>query len=154
MFCGAHKGHDIPFAVAPNRECHAQRSCQRGQQNWAVDGVAVQGFNIPKISILTFGESFHGNHHAYPSSARLAQAKGELDLGWWLILILQWLGLAWNIKLPAQVGEREGLRALPQLNRRYPKKFALLAAWAAATIIGMCEVVLLNNGAHTRAVPG
>ncbi len=121
-----------------------------GQQNWAVDGVAVQGFNIPKISILTFGESFHGNHHAYPSSARLAQAKGELDLGWWLILILQWLGLAWNIKLPAQVGEREGLRALPQLNRCYPKKFALLAAWAAATIIGMCEVILLSNGAHTN----
>ena len=86
-----------------------------GHQNWAVDGVAVQGFNIPNISILTFGENFHGNHHAYPGSARLAQAKGELDLGWWLILTLQWLGLAWNVQLPAQVGDREGLRALPAL---------------------------------------
>lgn len=90
-------------------------SHRSGHQNWAVDGVAVQGFNIPNISILTFGESFHGNHHAYPGSARLAQAKGELDLGWWLILTLQWLGLAWNVQLPAQVGDREGLRALPAL---------------------------------------
>ena len=89
-----------------------------GQQNWAVDGVAVQGFNIPNISIVTFGESYHGNHHAYPGSARLAQVKGELDLGWWLIVALGKLGLVWNIKLPEHVGNREGLRAMYRSDAR------------------------------------
>ncbi len=83
---------------------------RHGQQNWAVDGVAVQGFNIPNISLITFGENWHGNHHAFPGSARLGLGKGELDPGWWLIKTLEWLGLASEIKQPEQVGEREGLR--------------------------------------------
>jgi fatty-acid desaturase len=83
---------------------------RKGRQGWVVDGVAVQGYNIPYVSLLTFGESHHGNHHAYPGSARLGVEDGQLDPGWWLISLLQWAGLAWELKEPTQVGEREGLR--------------------------------------------
>lgn len=85
---------------------------QKGRQGWAVDGVAVQGYNIPYVSLLTFGESHHGNHHAFPGSAHLGIEQGQMDPGWWLIKVLEWCGLVWEVKGPEQVGEREGLRKL------------------------------------------
>ena len=85
-------------------------SHRRGHQGWAVDGVAVQGYNIRFISFLTFGENWHGNHHAYPGSAKLGIERGQFDPGWWFILTLKALGVAKDIKTPAEVGDREGLR--------------------------------------------
>jgi fatty-acid desaturase len=118
---------------------------RRGQQNWAVENVAVQGFNIPNVSLLTFGESWHGNHHAYPGSARLGLAKGELDPGWWLIRTLEFVGLAWNVKQPAQVGDREGLYRVDRRLSRYPKKLSLFAAWLTASIVGLLEFHAIDS---------
>lgn len=110
---------------------------RRGRQGWAIDGVAVQGYNIPYVSLLTFGESWHGNHHAFPGSAKLGVEHGQLDPGWWLIKALEWLGLAREIKTPTEVGEREGLRRVGERNPRYPKKLQLLAAWATSLGVGI-----------------
>jgi sn-1 stearoyl-lipid 9-desaturase len=87
-------------------------SHQAGHQGWTVDGVAVQGYNLRNLSLITFGESLHGNHHAFPGSARLGIEDGQLDPGWWFIKLLGYAGLAENVKDPVQVGEREGLRRL------------------------------------------
>jgi fatty-acid desaturase len=89
---------------------------RNGRQRWVVDGVAVQGYNIPYVSLITFGESWHGNHHAFPGSAQLGVERGQLDPGWWLIKSLEWLGLAREIKTPAEVGERKGLRRVESEN--------------------------------------
>lgn len=83
---------------------------RRGHQGWAVDGVAVQGYNIKGIGWLTFGENWHGNHHAFPGSARLGIEAHQSDPGWWLIVCLRRIGLAWDIKEPEHVGHRTGLR--------------------------------------------
>jgi len=42
-----------------------------GCRDWFLEGHAVQGFNIPGIGLLTMGEGWHNNHHAFPGSARL-----------------------------------------------------------------------------------
>ncbi|KAF5886028.1 acyl-CoA desaturase [Rhizobium sp. PEPV16] len=81
-----------------------------GHQGWSVDGVAVQGYNLPRFGLVTFGESFHGNHHAFPDSARLGIEPGQLDLGWYFIRLLARLGLASAIKLPHMIVQRRGLR--------------------------------------------
>ncbi|TBZ18958.1 acyl-CoA desaturase [Rhizobium leguminosarum] len=81
-----------------------------GHQGWSVDDVAVQGYNLPRFGLVTFGESFHGNHHAFPDSARLGIEPGQLDLGWYFIRLLARLGLASAIKLPHTVVQRRGLR--------------------------------------------
>jgi fatty-acid desaturase len=81
-----------------------------GHQGWSVVGVAVQGYNLRYLSLVTFGESWHGNHHAFPGSAHLGIERGQLDPGWWLIKALQYLGLAWAVKEPEHVGARDGLR--------------------------------------------
>lgn len=85
---------------------------RRGDQGWVVDGVAVQGYNVPYAGIVTFGEAYHGNHHAFPGSANLALEKGQIDLGWWLIRGLARLRLARSIETPETVGMRTGLRRL------------------------------------------
>ncbi|MBA2257397.1 MAG: fatty acid desaturase, partial [Acidobacteria bacterium] len=52
------------------------------------------------VALLTFGEGWHNNHHAHPTSARHGLAWYELDPNWMGIRTLQALGLAWDIKLP------------------------------------------------------
>ncbi len=52
------------------------------------------------VALLTFGEGWHNNHHAYQYSARHGLKWWEVDLTWMTIRLLQILGLATNIKLP------------------------------------------------------
>jgi fatty-acid desaturase len=51
------------------------------------------------VALLTFGEGWHNNHHAHPTSARHGLAWYELDQNWIGIRALQMLGLAWDIKV-------------------------------------------------------
>lgn len=94
---------------------------RRGHQGWAVDDVAVQGYNLPLFGLVTFGEAFHGNHHAFPESARLGLERGQIDLGWALIRTLMWLGLASEIKLPENTSHRDGLRRLAEAGGYVPR---------------------------------
>jgi fatty-acid desaturase len=50
------------------------------------------------VAMLTFGEGWHNNHHAYPQSARHGLAWYEFDLNWYGISALRLLGLAWDVK--------------------------------------------------------
>ena len=51
------------------------------------------------VALLTFGEGWHNNHHAYPRAARHGLAWYEIDFNWWGIRLLQFLGFAEGIKL-------------------------------------------------------
>jgi stearoyl-CoA desaturase (delta-9 desaturase) len=51
------------------------------------------------VALLTFGEGWHNNHHAHPTSARHGLAWYELDQNWIGIRALQLLGLAWDVKV-------------------------------------------------------
>jgi stearoyl-CoA desaturase (delta-9 desaturase) len=50
--------------------------------------------NIVPLGLLIGGEEFHNNHHAYASSAKLANRWWELDIGWVYIRALELLRLA------------------------------------------------------------
>jgi fatty-acid desaturase len=50
------------------------------------------------VALLTFGEGWHNNHHAYPTSARHGLRWYEFDINWLGIYVLQLLGLARAIK--------------------------------------------------------
>ena len=56
--------------------------------------------NCGPLSLLTWGEAWHNNHHAFPYSAALGLRWYQLDPGFWLIRALQAAGLAWNVKVP------------------------------------------------------
>ncbi|WP_238941473.1 acyl-CoA desaturase [Jannaschia sp. Os4] len=76
---------------------------------WRIEGLPVQGRDLPSLGLVTFGEAFHGNHHAFPHSAKLGVAPGESDPGWWLIRALERLGLARDVVRPDDRPRREGL---------------------------------------------
>jgi stearoyl-CoA desaturase (delta-9 desaturase) len=53
--------------------------------------------NVWWLSWLSFGESWHNNHHAFPSSAFHGLRAGEIDPGGWVIRALERCGLAWHV---------------------------------------------------------
>ena len=59
------------------------------------------------VALLTFGEGWHNNHHAHPTSARHGLAWYELDITWLQIRFLQLVGLARSVKV-AKVNEIVG----------------------------------------------
>ncbi len=48
--------------------------------------------NSQWLAWLTAGEGLHNNHHAAPTSARLAFGPRQIDPGWWLIALLRRCG--------------------------------------------------------------
>jgi len=50
--------------------------------------------NILPFGVLIGGEELHNNHHTFPTSARFSVRWFELDIGWFYISLLRWLGLA------------------------------------------------------------
>ena len=53
--------------------------------------------NVFWLSLITFGESWHNNHHAFPTSARHGMGRWELDPSALVIRGLARVGLAWDV---------------------------------------------------------
>lgn len=85
-----------------------------GERPTEIRAAAVQGRNVRFTSLLTMGECWHNNHHAYPGSARLGLRPGEWDPGWWMLVAFEKLGLAWSFRLP------ENLPPRPELLKHAP----------------------------------
>ena len=54
------------------------------------------------VAVLTFGEGWHNNHHAFPASARHGLLRFQWDLSWWVIRCLERLRLVWNVRVPSR----------------------------------------------------
>jgi stearoyl-CoA desaturase (delta-9 desaturase) len=61
------------------------------------------------LALLTAGEGWHNNHHYYSPSARLGFRWWELDPGWYLLWVLEKLGVVWDVRRPT----RRALEAEP-----------------------------------------
>ena len=57
-----------------------------------------QSTNCWWVSILTFGEGWHNNHHAVQYSARFGWNWWEIDMVWYVVWALEKVGLATNVK--------------------------------------------------------
>jgi len=77
--------------------------------DWRLRDVSVQGRNVAVAGLISMGEAWHNNHHAFPQSARLGLERGQIDLGWWLIRALTAVGLAWNVTTPEKIPARANL---------------------------------------------
>jgi stearoyl-CoA desaturase (delta-9 desaturase) len=53
--------------------------------------------NLAWLAPITFGEAWHNNHHAFPTSARHGLGRRQLDPGAWFITGLESCGLAWDV---------------------------------------------------------
>jgi stearoyl-CoA desaturase (delta-9 desaturase) len=53
--------------------------------------------NLFWLSFFTFGEAWHNNHHAFPTSARHGLRGWQFDPSAWVIWALEKTGLAWDV---------------------------------------------------------
>jgi stearoyl-CoA desaturase (delta-9 desaturase) len=79
--------HHITFCV--NSLCHFF-----GTRNFAT---ADHSRNLAWLAPFTFGEAWHNNHHAFPTSARHGLSRAEFDPSALLITLMERLGLAWDV---------------------------------------------------------
>ncbi len=52
------------------------------------------------FSILSFGQAWHNNHHAFPHAAKLNFKWYQIDLAGMTIQLMHYLGIAWDLKIP------------------------------------------------------
>jgi stearoyl-CoA desaturase (delta-9 desaturase) len=52
------------------------------------------------LAILTLGEGWHNNHHAFQSSVRQGFRWWETDAAYYALKGMSWLGLIWDMKMP------------------------------------------------------
>jgi fatty-acid desaturase len=67
--------------------------------------------NVCWLALLSFGESWHNNHHAFPTSARHGLGRWQLDPFALVIRALEACGLAWDVVRVSP--ERQRKAALP-----------------------------------------
>ena len=81
--------HHVTFSI--NSICHFW-----GRRHFKT---ADESRNVWLLSLISFGESWHNNHHAFPSSAfhGMRRIEAALDPGGWVITGLEKLGLAWKV---------------------------------------------------------
>ena len=66
--------------------------------------------NLLWLSPFTFGESWHNNHHAFPTSYRHGLRYWQLDISAGVIWLLEKAGLAWDVVRVSP--ERQARKAL------------------------------------------
>lgn len=93
---------------------------REGPQTYIVQGASVQGHDVVIAGLISMGESWHNNHHAFPGSAKLGLHPGQIDLGFALIKLFERVGLAWAIVTPEQLPFRPALRQLRAKGRGCP----------------------------------
>ena len=85
--------HHVTWSV--NSVCHMfgkQPATQRDRST-----------NIPVLSLISFGESWHNFHHAHPASARHGALAHQLDPSAALIRLFERLGLATHVRWPTEL---------------------------------------------------
>ncbi|XP_023526900.1 palmitoyl-monogalactosyldiacylglycerol delta-7 desaturase, chloroplastic-like [Cucurbita pepo subsp. pepo] len=76
-----------------NSICHSW-----GKQQWNTKDLSRNNW---WLSLISFGEAWHNNHHAFEYSARIGVEWWQLDIGWYVILFLQTIGVATDVKQPS-----------------------------------------------------
>ena len=86
------------------------------------------------LAFFTMGEGWHNNHHAYQSSVRQGFRWWEIDVTFYILKALSWLGIVWDLKTPTEqvmrneqrLASRVVNRAAEQLATRFnPERIAL-----------------------------
>lgn len=54
--------------------------------------------NNPILAIITLGEGWHNNHHRFAHSARQGMYWWEYDVSFYILKVLSWFGIVWDMK--------------------------------------------------------
>jgi stearoyl-CoA desaturase (delta-9 desaturase) len=102
------------------------------------------------LAIFTMGEGWHNNHHACQASARQGFRWWEYDATFYILKVMSWARLVWNLKLPPRevvrneqrLGSRVINRAAAQLAASFNSDWI---AGAIATALERPELTALQE---------
>jgi stearoyl-CoA desaturase (delta-9 desaturase) len=97
------------------------------------------------LAIFTMGEGWHNNHHACQSSVRQGFKWWEYDATYYLLKMLSWLGIVWDLKSPPaavlrnehRLGSRVINRAAAQLAESFQPDRIAAAIGAALDVASL-----------------
>ncbi len=93
------------------------------------------------LAIFTMGEGWHNNHHAYQSSVRQGFRWWEYDATFYVLKLLSWMRLVWNLKLPphevVRNEQRLGARVINRAAAQLAASFN--SDWIAGAIASALE---------------
>ncbi|WP_242058155.1 MULTISPECIES: acyl-CoA desaturase [Nostoc] len=70
------------------------------------------------LALITLGEGWHNNHHYYPASERQGFYWWEIDVTHYILKLLSWLGIVWDLRNPPQkIYEHLSLILTPQTSK-------------------------------------
>ncbi|KAF5198887.1 Acyl-coa 5-desaturase al21 [Thalictrum thalictroides] len=75
-----------------------------GHQAWNTGDLSRNNWFI---ALITFGEGWHNNHHAFEYSARAGMEWWQIDITWYVIKLLEYFGLATNVKEPSEIHKQK-----------------------------------------------
>lgn len=84
----------IHLAGAVNYFCHG-----RGSRRYETNDESTNNWFI---AIFSLGEGWHNNHHYCQNSARAGFYWYEIDILYWIICLLERMGLVWNVRRPPE----------------------------------------------------
>jgi stearoyl-CoA desaturase (delta-9 desaturase) len=97
-----------------------------GYRNFDTNDTAT---NLSPWGLLIGGEELHNNHHAFPSSAKFALRRFEVDIGWAVLWTLQKLRLAKVLRVAPQLDVRPNI-AVPDAETL---RAVMVHRWQVAT---------------------
>jgi stearoyl-CoA desaturase (delta-9 desaturase) len=66
------------------------------------------------LAILTLGEGWHNNHHHYPNSVKQGFYWWEIDVSYYILKVMSWLGIIWDLKpIPIEARDHSPRRIHP-----------------------------------------
>lgn len=110
------------------------------------------------LALLTFGEGWHNNHHYYQSSANQGFFWWEIDISFYVLRVLSWFGIVWDLRLPPKNKKYAHLQKQQTETVIEPAKTTatskidhLLPPVAAQTVINAAQAVVdpVMSAAHT-----
>jgi len=72
------------------------------------------------LALITLGEGWHNNHHHYQSSTRQGFRWWEIDISYYILKVMSWFGLVWDLRSPPD----EVIRGVNPIGRKVLDKVA------------------------------
>jgi len=72
------------------------------------------------LALLTLGEGWHNNHHYYETASRQGFFWWEIDITWYFLKFLSWMGLIWDLKgVPRHIKYSKNKQHAQELRREF-----------------------------------
>ena len=123
-----------------------------GYRNFETSDMAT---NLSPWGVWIGGEELHNNHHAFPSSAKFALRKFEVDIGWGIICLLRKFGLAKVLRVAPTLDVRPNM-SLPDgetIKALVSHKFEVMSDYFSGVILPTLREDAKHAGAGIAAIP-